>query len=193
VITPTVSLALDHQRTLARLPGLQGSRTLTGGRSVGERDELLAAFRRGEVPVLFLSPEFALGAAREALVEAAKPPDQKYAGLDARLQALSLIDDQEAPHPASGNQATRSGAKRMFAPSELPSASLPIRDILFQRHADGRNGAQCGPLGPFIRTTGTGRQAYFEPFSGSLANFSLTQPNHAHFWYGRRKLVKSMR
>ena len=92
VITPTVSLALDHQRTLARLPGLQGSRALTGGRSVGERDELLAAFRRGEVPVLFLSPEFALGAAREALVEAAKPPDQKYAGLDARLQAL-FVDE----------------------------------------------------------------------------------------------------
>ena len=71
--------------------------------------------------------------------------------------------------------------KRMFAASELPSASLPMRVILLGALRAGRNPAECGHLRPFIRTTGTGRQAYFGPFSGSLATFSLTQPNHAHF------------
>src|SRR5918995_7529801 len=61
------------------------------------------------------------------------------------------------------------------------TASLPIRDILFDALRAGRNPAECGHLRPFIRTAGTGRQAYFGPFSGSLATFSLTQPNHAHF------------
>jgi ATP-dependent DNA helicase RecQ len=92
VITPTVALALDHVRTLSGIPGLERSRALTGDVKGGEREELLASFRRGEIPVLFMSPEFALGAARQALIEAARAPKAKYSGLDARLKAI-FIDE----------------------------------------------------------------------------------------------------
>jgi ATP-dependent DNA helicase RecQ len=92
VITPTIALALDHVRTLSGMPGLERSSALTGTLSRTERDELLASFRRGEIPVLFMSPEFALGAARNALIEAVTPPESKYAGLDARLKAI-FIDE----------------------------------------------------------------------------------------------------
>ncbi len=92
VITPTIALALDHARTLAGIPGLQNSRAFTGDLNHDERRDLLDAFRRGEIPVLFLSPEFALGAAREALIEAATPSSGKYAGLNAQLKAL-FIDE----------------------------------------------------------------------------------------------------
>lgn len=92
VVTPTVALALDHARTLSRIPGLEESRALTGDLKIAEREALLSAFRRGEIPILFMSPEFALGAAREALFEAASAPETKYAGLDARLAAV-FIDE----------------------------------------------------------------------------------------------------
>src|SRR5687767_14870923 len=62
-----------------------------------------------------------------------------------------------------------------------PSASLPIRDILFAVHGIGRNPAECGPSRSFVRTTGTGRKARFGPFSVSPLHPSLTQPNHGHF------------
>src|SRR5262249_2212660 len=90
--TPTVALALDHARTLSTIPGLERSRALTGELKPAERDELLAEFRRGEIPVLFLSPEYALGIAREPLIEAATVPTAKYSGLDARLKAI-FIDE----------------------------------------------------------------------------------------------------
>jgi hypothetical protein len=63
----------------------------------------------------------------------------------------------------------------------LPSASLAIRDILFQRSADSRNGAECGRFRPSVRTTGTRPEAHLGPFSVSLRPLSLTQPNHGHF------------
>ena len=67
VITPTVALAHDHERTLSKPSGLEGSRALTGD-VVGEaRVDLLSAFCHGEVPILFLPPELALGQARAAL------------------------------------------------------------------------------------------------------------------------------
>jgi transposase-like protein len=50
----------------------------------------------------------------------------------------------------------RRRAKRMLAASELPSASLPIRDILFPALGTGRNPAECGPSRSSFRTTGTG-------------------------------------
>jgi choline dehydrogenase-like flavoprotein len=40
----------------------------------------------------------------------------------------------------------------MFAASELPSASLPIRDILFPALGTGRNPAECGRLPPSLNT-----------------------------------------
>ncbi|WP_312895269.1 helicase-related protein [Rhizobium laguerreae] len=95
VITPTVSLALDHQRTLSWIPGLENARALVGATSSGEREarlDTLNGFRRGEVPVLFMSPELALGVARESLLDAAALPDDKLAPLDGRLTTI-FIDE----------------------------------------------------------------------------------------------------
>ncbi len=91
VITPLVGLAQDHERTLRGLEGLEQSRALHGGMSADEREEILFAFRRGEIPVLLMSPEVAFGRARSALLEAAKPAVEKY-GLPGRLAAV-FIDE----------------------------------------------------------------------------------------------------
>src|SRR5262249_42429474 len=91
-ITPTVSLALDHARNLSSIQGLENSRALTGDLSVAERSDLLDAFRRGEVPVLLLSPEYAFGAARDALLEAATPHTAKFGMLAARLDRV-VVDE----------------------------------------------------------------------------------------------------
>lgn len=91
VVVPTVALAEDHERALQEIPGLKGSRALTGALSAAQRDEVLQAFRRGEAPVLLLSPEAAFGSAREALLNAAAPPDEKF-GLAARLMAV-FVDE----------------------------------------------------------------------------------------------------
>jgi len=91
VITPLVGLAQDHERTLRGLEGLEGSRALYGTLSDSDREEILFAFRRGEIPVLFMSPELAFGGAREALLEVAKPPEEKF-GLEARLAAI-FVDE----------------------------------------------------------------------------------------------------
>jgi hypothetical protein len=45
----------------------------------------------------------------------------------------------------------------------------------------GRNRAERGHLPPFFRTTSTGLEACFGPFSASLLPLSLTQPNHVRF------------
>jgi ATP-dependent DNA helicase RecQ len=91
VITPTIALADDHERTLKKLPGLQQSRSLTGDVRPADREEILFAFRRGEIPVLLMSPETAFGSARDALIEAARPAEAKL-GLPARLGAV-FIDE----------------------------------------------------------------------------------------------------
>src|SRR5262249_29616849 len=57
-----------------------------------QREELLAQFRRGDIPILLLSPEYALGSARDALVEAAHAPENKHFGLNARLRTL-VVDE----------------------------------------------------------------------------------------------------
>ncbi len=91
VITPLVGLAQDHERTLRGLEGLEESRALHGAMSDADREDLLFAFRRGEIPVLLMSPEVAFGRARDALIEAAKPAEQKF-GLEARLAAV-FVDE----------------------------------------------------------------------------------------------------
>lgn len=92
VVVPTVALAVAHLDTLAGLDGLDGCRALTSRESRAEREAALNAFRRGEVPILILSPEMALGGAREALLEATQPPEAKAPGLAARLSAL-VVDE----------------------------------------------------------------------------------------------------
>lgn len=85
LITPTVALALDHERSLKRIPGLENSRALSGHLNADARRDLLDAFRRGEIPVLILSPEIAFTSARDALLDAATPPDKKAPGVEAHL------------------------------------------------------------------------------------------------------------
>ncbi len=91
VITPLVGLAQDHERTLRGLEGLKQARALHGSMNNDEQEDILFAFRRGEIPVLFMSPEIAFGRARGALLEAAKPAAEKF-GLEARLTAI-FIDE----------------------------------------------------------------------------------------------------
>ncbi len=95
VITPTISLALDHQRTLHGIPGLENARALVGVSTAAERNarlETLNALRRGEVPVLFLSPELALGDARADLLDAAASGDEKLSRLAGRITSV-FIDE----------------------------------------------------------------------------------------------------
>ena len=72
-------------------------------------------------------------------------------------------------------------ARRGFDDSSSPSASLPIRDILYSLLISGRKPAERGLLRPFVRTTASGLRGRFGPFSVSLGPLSPTQPNHGHF------------
>jgi ATP-dependent DNA helicase RecQ len=85
VIVPTVALALAHVDSLKTIPGLERSQCVYGDQDQATRSEIYNGFARGEVPVLVLSPEVALGSARELLIEAAQDPVGKLPGLDARL------------------------------------------------------------------------------------------------------------
>ena len=92
VITPTIALAEDHERTLGGIPALASSRAISSSVIGVERRAILDSFRRGEVPILLLSPEAALGAeVQEVLLEAAQPSERKF-GLGARLMAL-FVDE----------------------------------------------------------------------------------------------------
>lgn len=92
VITPTIALALDHESTLKKIEGLVGSRALIGGASLEEETETINAFRRGEVPILLLSPEKALsGRVREALLESAGVGERPF-GAEANLTHL-FVDE----------------------------------------------------------------------------------------------------
>lgn len=92
VVTPTIALALDHERSLSTMPGLEASRALTGDQPPKRAREIVDAFRRGEVPVLFLGPEAALrDGVVEHLVEAARPDAAEF-GLEAKLTHL-FVDE----------------------------------------------------------------------------------------------------
>ena len=92
VIVPTIALAQDHERTLRHMEGLSASRALTSELTPVEQEAVLQAFNRGEVPILLLSPELALGRARESLLTAAKLPVQKPLAAKGRLVAL-VVDE----------------------------------------------------------------------------------------------------
>lgn len=85
VITPTIALALDHERTLSQMRGLEASRALTGDTPQAETEQIINSFRRGEIPVLLLSPEKALGGALGAALREAAAPHSVEFGLEARL------------------------------------------------------------------------------------------------------------
>lgn len=85
VITPTVALALDHERTLSGMQGLEASKALTGDTPFAEAEAIINGFRRGTIPLLLLSPEKALSLTLlDHLVEAAEPASVEF-GLEARL------------------------------------------------------------------------------------------------------------
>lgn len=92
VITPTIALALDHERTLSGMPGLERSKALTGDTPPAEAEAIINDFRRGQVPILLLSPEKALNPSiLQYLVEAATSHSVEY-GLDARLTHI-FVDE----------------------------------------------------------------------------------------------------
>ena len=82
----------------------------------------------------------------------------------------------------------RQRVRRQF----LSLTSSAAWDILFPALAAARNGAERGPSRLFVRTTGIGRRAYFGLFSGSLAAFSLTQPNHAHLAEAHARITDTL-
>ncbi|MGS0649094.1 DEAD/DEAH box helicase [Komagataeibacter melomenusus] len=85
VIIPTIALALDHERTLSAMKGLEGSRALTGSMSAAETEEIINGFCRGEVPILLTSPEKVLSPwLLQSLPEVAAPHAVEY-GLEGRL------------------------------------------------------------------------------------------------------------
>ena len=92
VVVPTKALAYDHERSAQAIPGLEGSRAVTGETGKAQQEELFSALNRGEVPLLFISPELALGRARPWLTDAAKPPDAKPSAARGRLVAV-IIDE----------------------------------------------------------------------------------------------------
>ncbi|WP_400766988.1 helicase-related protein [Methylosinus sporium] len=92
VIVPTVALALAHVDSLRTIPGLEASQCIHGGQEQATRQQIYDAFGRGEVPVLVLSPEVALGAVRPLLIEAARDPANKLPGLNAHLTTF-FVDE----------------------------------------------------------------------------------------------------
>ena len=92
VIVPTKALAYDHERSTKNIPGLEGSRAITGESGKSDQEELFLAFNRGEIPLLFISPELALGKARPFLLDAAKPRENKPSAARGRLMAV-FIDE----------------------------------------------------------------------------------------------------
>jgi ATP-dependent DNA helicase RecQ len=139
VITPTVALAEDHERTLKGIPELKLSRAISASVIGAERRAVLDAFRRGEIPILLLSPEAAMSPeVQSVLIEAAHPPEKKY-GLPARLQAL-FID--EAHIIESWGRSFRPDFQRLPALVEqLRKANADFRVILLS-----------ATLGPAART-----------------------------------------
>jgi len=128
VITPTVALALDHERTLSGMRGLEASKALTGDTSPADSETIINAFRRGEVPILLLSPEKALAPSLLThLVEAAMPNSVEY-GLEARLTHV-FVD--EAHIIESWGRGFRPDFQRLPALlARLRSANPGIRAVL---------------------------------------------------------------
>ncbi|MGE0490471.1 MAG: DEAD/DEAH box helicase [Vulcanimicrobiota bacterium] len=128
VVVPTVSLALDHERTARAIPGLEGSRALRSDLAPSLYQETLEAFRRGEVPILFVSPEAAMGRARDALLEAATSLAEKTERLQARLMGF-FVDEVHIVE--SWGRSFRPDFQRLPAlAAELRERNSSLRTIL---------------------------------------------------------------
>lgn len=89
LIVPTIALALDHERSLKTIPGLEGARCLTGDQSEDAKRAIIDGAKRGEIPILITSPEKALDL-KEELNEAADRNHELKAILPGRLAAIAI-------------------------------------------------------------------------------------------------------
>jgi ATP-dependent DNA helicase RecQ len=128
VITPTIALALDHARTLSSMAGLEASRALTGDTPPGDSQAIVDAFRRGEIPILLLSPEKTLSSGLFGHLVEAAGLGPRLPGLDARLTHL-FVD--EAHIIESWGRSFRPDFQRLPALlAELRAANPEIRAVL---------------------------------------------------------------
>lgn len=140
VITPTVALALDHERTLSGMRGLENSKALTGDTPASQSEAIINAFRRGEVPILLLSPEKALSPSLlPHLVEAATPSSVEF-GLEARLTHVFVDeahiieswgrdfrpDFQRLPSLLARLRSVNPGIRAVLLSATLPDASRTV-------------------------------------------------------------------
>lgn len=89
LIVPTIALALDHERSLKSIPGLEASRSLTGDQSAETKQSIIDEMKRGEIPILITSPEKALDLVDE-LSEAADRLHDLKAILPGQLSAIAI-------------------------------------------------------------------------------------------------------
>jgi ATP-dependent DNA helicase RecQ len=156
VITPTIALALDHERTLRTMPGLENSRAFTGQLSAAERNEILSGFRRGEIPILLMSPEIAMGAAMDALIDAALPPSDKASGVVAHLTGV-VID--EAHIVESWGRSFRPDFQRLPGFVELLRRNNPALRLMLLS-------ATLGPAARSVLKQAYGRGEWLEIHAG---------------------------
>ncbi|WP_437723739.1 helicase-related protein [Sorangium sp. So ce861] len=94
VLVPTVSLALAHKDACWRFPGLEGAAAITGDTDRASRDRIECEFLEGKIPLLFVSPEMALGRLGNTLRTAARPVGhrERPSAVRARLDAI-FVDE----------------------------------------------------------------------------------------------------
>ncbi|GAB6062558.1 helicase-related protein [Deferrisoma palaeochoriense] len=136
VVVPTVSLALDHERSAQDFPGLESSRALTGDLPPAERDDILAGFFRGETPLLFATAEILLGRLREWFLRCTLPPDHPDRPLAARGRLWAVFVD-EAHTVASWGTSFRPDLQRLGAFVRFLRKSDPaLRAVLLSATVD---------------------------------------------------------
>lgn len=94
VLVPTIALALDQEAAAREFPGLTGSTSITSNDTQGERLLKIEGFCRGDVPLLFLSPEMALGQMRDVLEEVALPDGHKCRPPAVRAHLAGIFVDE---------------------------------------------------------------------------------------------------
>lgn len=134
VLVPTIALALDHEWSARSFPGLEESRALVGSLDVRVREEIILGFRQGVIPVLFVSPEMALGTLRDVLEEAARPPGERPPEARGRLSAV-FVD--EAHIVATWGRSFRPDLQRLSGlVRRLRARNTDLRTVLLSATID---------------------------------------------------------
>ncbi|WP_437840066.1 DEAD/DEAH box helicase [Sorangium sp. So ce1153] len=94
VLVPTVSLALAHEDACRRFPGLESAAAITGDTDGASRERIECELLEGKIPLLFVSPEMALGRLETTLRTAARPVghSERSSAVRARLDAI-FVDE----------------------------------------------------------------------------------------------------